>query len=251
MKNLATALSYFTPISLQEMDHVQLLDRIDTKYVIHKQQLSEYLRQVTSHYRLLKINDKLVHPYETLYFDTPGFQLYKWHHNGIWNRYKLRCRKYVNTGTSFFEIKTKTNKNRTSKARIQINGIPDFLDASLQQYVDEHIHERFPEYIPALRVFFDRITLVNTEETERLTFDLNLRYECKGVEKKISNIVVVELKQGKHAISIFRELMKKNHQHQGYLSKYCIGLASMQKDLKANNFKHNIFELKKLGYEIN
>jgi hypothetical protein len=250
LKNLTATLSNFIPISLEEMDHVKLLDRIDTKFVINEDQLSEYLKAVVPHYYILTIGGGLLHPYETLYFDTPSFQLYQMHHNGLRNRYKLRCRKYVNSGISFFEIKTKTNTSRTIKKRIQVESIPDSLDAPLNQYIKDHTPGDFHNYVPALRVFFDRLTFVNKLANERLTFDLNLRYACNGTEKKIDRIVIVEVKQEKHSVSPFGELMKINHQHKNYLSKYCLGVACLNKGLKRNRFKQKINELNKLGYDL-
>ncbi len=250
MNNLSTMLSQFIPISLEEMDHVHLLNRIDTKYMLHEDQLQEYLEAISTQYNVLVIGGKFYHPYETHYFDTPDFHLFQMHHNGKRNRFKLRCRRYVNSGISFFEIKTKTNKNRTIKDRIQIENIPDTLDSTLNQYISEHTPGDYQNYIPSLQVYFDRITLVNKSANERLTFDINLRYKRNGYEKKIQNIVIVEVKQDKNSESPFRELMKMQRQSQNYMSKYCVGLTFLHKELKTNNFKHKIIELNRLGYEI-
>lgn len=250
MTNLSSTLQTFIPISLEEMDHVKLLDRIDTKYVIHEDQLCEYLSEISARYDLLVIAGKYFHPYETLYFDTVDFHLYQMHHNGKLNRFKLRCRKYVDSGIAFFEIKSKTNTDRTVKKRMPVVDIPEMLDESLNQYIHEHTPGEIQNYIPALRVFFDRITLVNKQANERLTVDLNLRYRCNGVEKKIRKIVIVEVKQEKHSISPFRELMKMRRQPKNYLSKYCMGLTYLHKELKMNRFKQKINALNNLGYEL-
>ncbi len=250
MTNLPTILQSFLPISLEEMEHVKLLDRIDTKYIIHEDKLREYLEAVGSQYKLLVIGGKLVHPYETLYYDTPDFRLYYMHHSGMLNRYKLRCRKYVNSGISFFEVKSKTNTHRTIKNRMQIEDIPETLNPTLNQYITEHTPGAYNEYVPVLRVFFDRITLVNKLANERLTFDINLRYKRNGFEKKLPNMVIVEVKQEKHTVSPFRELMKMKRQSQDYMSKYCLGLTCLNKGLKKNHFKQKINTLNKLGYDI-
>jgi hypothetical protein len=250
MNDLSTTLSNFIPISLEEMEHVKLLNRIDTKFIIHENRLTEYLSAISSQYSLLKIGGKLIHPYETLYFDTPDFHLYQMHHNGKRNRFKLRCRKYTNTGIAFFEVKSKTNKDRTVKNRIQVPNIPEMLDEQLNQYIGEHTPGELQHYIPALRVYFDRLTLVNKKANERLTFDMNLRYKCNGDEKAILNIVIAEVKQEKYTVSPLRELMQIQRQHRNYMSKYCLGLTSLHKELKMNNFKHKIYTLNKLGYDI-
>ncbi len=250
MPDLSSTLQTFHPISLEEMDHVTLLNRIDTKFIIHENQLMEHLSAISDQYSLLKIGGKSVHPYETLYFDTPDFHLYQMHHNGKRNRFKLRCRRYTNTGIAFFEVKSKNNKDRTIKDRIQVSNIPEKLDENLYKYIVDHTHEELKSYIPTLRVYFDRLTLVNKEANERLTFDMNLRYKCKCDEKKILNIVIVEVKQEKYSLSPFRELMRIQRHPQNYMSKYCMGITCMHKELKMNHFKQKIHNLNKLGYDL-
>jgi hypothetical protein len=249
MNNLTSTLSGFIPISLDAMDHVKLLDRIDTKYILHEDQLQDYLEAISTQYSVLVIDGKLFHPYETLYFDTPDFHLYHMHHNGKRNRYKLRCRKYVSSGISYFEVKSKTNTDRTVKARLRVEDIPETLTAQLNQYIFDHTPGAYPDYVPSLRVFFDRITLVNKQANERLTIDLNLRYTSNGSEKKIRKVAIVEVKQEKHSISPFRELMKMQRHPKNYMSKYCLGMTCLNKGLKTNLFKQKINALNKLGYD--
>lgn len=251
MNDLSLPLSSFIPISLEAMDHVKLLDRIDTKYVLHEDQLHECLLSIADKYSILGIDGKLAHSYETLYFDTPEFNLYQMHHNGIRNRYKLRCRKYVDSGISFFEVKTKTNTSRTIKKRIQVKDIPEILNEPLNKYISVHTPDVYHDYVPSLRVFFDRITLVNKQANERLTIDLNLRYISNGFEKKIQHMAIVEVKQEKHTVSPFRELMKLQRHPKNYMSKYCLGLMCLNKGLKMNRFKQKMNALTKLGYDTN
>jgi len=250
MNSLSSLLLSFSPISLEEMDRVKLLDRIDTKFIVHEDQLPQFLAEVSSKYSLLLISGESVHPYETLYFDTPDYNLYRMHHNGRRNRFKLRCRKYINSGIVYFEIKSKTNTRRTIKKRMRIDIIPETLSEQLNQYISQHTPGNYRDFVPTLRVFFDRLTFVNKEANERLTIDLNLRYETKGVEKKIKKIAIVEVKQEKHSISPFRQLMKKQRLQNNYLSKYCLGLICLIKGIKMNRFQQKINALTKLGYEI-
>jgi len=133
---------------------------------------------------------------------------------------------------------------------MQIEDIPETLNPTLNQYITEHTPGTYNEYVPVLRVFFDRITLVNKLANERLTFDINLRYKRNGFEKELPNMVIVEVKQEKHTVSPFRELMKMKRQSQDYMSKYCLGLTCLNKGLKKNHFKQKINTLNKLGYDI-
>src|SRR5512145_860356 len=113
-------LTRFDPISLAEMENCSLLDRTDTKYMMGITQLCTVLEQLRDQYRVLCIHTRRLNHYQTLYFDTNDFLFYQQHHNGRGSRYKVRERKYIGSDLTFFEVKHKTNQNRTVKSRIQI-----------------------------------------------------------------------------------------------------------------------------------
>ena len=133
---------------------------------------------------------------------------------------------------------------------MRIDTIPETLNEQLNQYISQHTPGNYRDFVPSLRVFFDRLTFVNKLANERLTIDLNLRYETNGVEKKIEKIAIVEVKQEKHSTSPFRQLMKKQRLQNNYLSKYCLGLICLIKGIKMNRFQQKINALTKLGYDI-
>ena len=250
MTDLTSFLLNYAPISLKEMDRVKLLDRIDTKYVIHLNLLEENLLALKDQYKVLNIDGVLVHPYETLYYDTPDFHLYRMHHSGRQTRYKIRFRKYVNSDLAFFEIKSKTNTHRTIKKRIPVEQILETLNDPLNSFISSHTPGAFRQYVPVLRVFFNRVTLVNNLANERLTIDTDIRYISNGQEKIIEDMVIVEVKQEKQSISPFQQLMQGKRQRSNYISKYCLGVVCMNNDIKKNRFKHRLNTLNKLGYDF-
>jgi hypothetical protein len=250
MNELLNVLQKFSPISLGQMDQVQLLNRIDTKYIFKQDRLAGLLDKLLKDYLVLSIDGQILHPYETLYFDTPSHDLYLMHHNGRQNRYKLRFRKYINSGISFFEVKSKTNTHRTIKRRVSVNNIAESLTPNQQQFVHDCTNDDYNIYLPSLRVNFNRVTLVSLKVGERLTIDTDLHYENGNGEKGIENIVIVEVKQQKHAFSPFRQLMRENQLHEFYLSKYCLGITCLHESLKKNRFKRKLMALNKLGYDV-
>ena len=110
-------LQTFRPITLDEMDKVQLLNRMDTKFVFQVSKLPAFLEKIKERYRLLETNPLRYADYNSLYYDTPDFQLYFTHHRGKSGRYKIRFRSYNDTKLFFLEIKHKNNKGRTDKSR--------------------------------------------------------------------------------------------------------------------------------------
>ena len=61
-------LDEFIKINLKELDEVKLLNRIDSKYIVHVSQFIELLDEIKTSYKVLKIEDKMIHSYESLYF---------------------------------------------------------------------------------------------------------------------------------------------------------------------------------------
>jgi hypothetical protein len=245
MERVHKILHSFAPITLKEMDNVKLMDRTDTKYVFRLDNLPEFLEQVKEDYRILDVNGHRISRYESLYFDTKNFDLYMSHHRGKPNRYKIRCRKYVESELHFFEVKFKNNKGRTIKDRVkqaEINGlIKDNAETLLKEktpLMAEHLEAK-------LWVNYSRITLVNKHSPERVTIDVDLTFKNKDIDKTIHNLVIAEVKQDKALVSSFIKLMKKYHIREGSISKYCFGVISLFNKIKHNNFKPKLITLNK------
>ncbi|MBA3971684.1 MAG: VTC domain-containing protein, partial [Bacteroidetes bacterium] len=119
MDKINKILTEFTPITLKEMDNVKLMDRTDTKFVFKQDQLADFLEEMKGDYSVLDVIGKRISRYESLYFDTTGFDLYHSHHRGKPSRFKIRFRKYVESELHFFEVKFKNNKGRTIKDRVK------------------------------------------------------------------------------------------------------------------------------------
>lgn len=105
MKSNLNFLKSMKSISLAEMDSVALLNRIDNKYVLNEEQLALIVDSIAENYFVLEIDGHRVFTYENNYFDTKDLRFYYDHHNGYVNRIKVRSRKYLETNSSFFEIK--------------------------------------------------------------------------------------------------------------------------------------------------
>ena len=110
MESVTDILAKFTPITLEEMSAVKLMNRIDTKYLVYRNRLPEILSRLTEDYFVQENAGKRISHYNTLYYDTPDAQMYVAHHDRKLTRQKLRARIYCDTGTAFCEIKNKNNK---------------------------------------------------------------------------------------------------------------------------------------------
>lgn len=230
------------------MDTVKLMDRTDTKYVFVSEQLSGFLEQLKNDYRVLDVNGHRISRYESLYFDTKNFDLYHNHHRGKPSRFKIRCRKYVESQLNFFEVKFKNNRGRTIKDRVKQQEI----DGLIQDHAEILLKEKTPmlpgDLEAKLWVNYSRITLVNIHSPERVTIDIDLTFKNDEQDITIDNLVIAEVKQDKAVISPFIKLMKKHHIREGSISKYCYGVINLFDKIKHNNFKPSLILLKKILY---
>ena len=230
------------------MDAKALMNRTDTKYVFPESQLPFFLEQLKDDYQVLDVNGVRLSRYESLYFDTENFDLFRTHHRGKTNRHKVRFRKYADSDLNFFEIKFKTNKGRTVKNRIKQEQIED----KIQNKAEEFLHKKTPLQSSELRAQFwanySRITLVNKTLPERVTLDLNLHYKKNDALYRFDDLVIAEVKQENLTSSTFWRLMKKHHVRQGSISKYCLGVIRLNNSIKHNNFKINLRNINKILY---
>jgi hypothetical protein len=243
--NEAAILQKFRPITLKEMDEVKLMNRTDTKFVLNRGFFNEILPQLAETYRVLEIAGTRICSYKTLYYDTADFRLFMDHHNGRGNRFKVRIRNYVESNLFFLEIKNKF-KGRTDKKRTKVDQFQMELTPESIAYINKVVG-RDITLGPKLWNSFDRITLVNTKETERLTLDLNLTFEWEDKRRPFEHIVVAELKQENvNRKSLFYSIMKAHTVRPNSISKYCVGGISLNPGLKANNFKDKLLLIDKL-----
>lgn len=238
----------FAPISLEEMDNVQLLNRMDSKFIFRAEKLPSILQQLYSSCFILEIGQVRLQRYETLYFDTPDHQLYLNHHNKRLNRYKVRSRNYVDSGLCFFEIKFKNNKKRTYKERSKQKGPQEEITGKQERLLTAFTKLTPAMLVPALWVNFSRITLVNKELTERITFDTGLTFKHESTETAFPEVIIAEVKQNRSASSVVSQILHQEHIPGSGISKYCLGIISLNHQIKQNNFKEKLHHINKLNH---
>ena len=246
MNSLPAIIAKFSPISLNEMDDVKLMNRIDTKFAFNANKMPELLVQLMPFYRILEIDGQLIHDYKSLYYDTDDRKFYLDHHNGRVNRNKIRFREYVGSKLTFLEVKMKNNKGRTIKKRIQVAAISDELSDKQQQYIEKIIGR--PMQVSAKqRINFSRITLVHKTQKERLTMDVNLTFENANKKGDMKHIVIAEVKQERMSRSSdFMRIAKEMHILPIRISKYCLTTLALNPELKQNRFKEKVLFINKL-----
>ena len=255
-------LTNYQPITLEEMSGIRLMNRTDTKFVTNIATLRKLLKLAVWQYRAQEIDGKRQARYYTMYFDTPDMQMYTCHHSGHANRQKLRIRSYVDSGLNFLEVKTKNNHKRTRKKRTTMFDFDplapardiafDSHDDNFKEY-DSFLRENLwykPEIMEeAIENRFNRITLVNNNKTERLTIDTDLCFHNihTGNDCSLPELAIIELKRDGLVPSPILSLLNELRIKPLGFSKYCIGTALTNPDIRQNRFKQRLHALEKLA----
>ncbi|HAN17562.1 MAG: hypothetical protein A2X13_03100 [Bacteroidetes bacterium GWC2_33_15] len=241
-------LSLFDPISLAEMEDYRLLNRIDTKFICHVQQLQQILSLASTDFKIQTSGGNRIFGYESLYFDTPDMKNYFDHHQGKRIRYKIRFRKYLDSGDVFLEIKKKKNDIRTDKKRKEF----DFCTSLNNQHIDflnNYIEVPKSGFTPAIYTNFNRITLTGKNRCERITIDTGIHFKNNFNQINLPYLSIIEVKCNKaEGISAFTKILKDSRVCPLGISKYILGNILLTPRIKHNRFLYKINTINKICY---
>ncbi len=240
-------LRQMAPITLAEMSSVKLMNRIDTKFVTTMPQLLMLLDMARNDYFVQDIDGQRNMLYDTTYFDTEGYDMYCQHQHGHAGRQKLRFRTYVSSNLQFMEIKTKNNRGRTKKKRIEVSDM-DLSDIQKRDFIANHLRFDVDRLSPHMHNYFHRVTLVNKAKTERLTIDTQLQFNnvVTNQHRDMGPLVIVELKRDGLVFSPVLEMLRQLRIHPHGFSKYCMGAAMTNASLPLNRFKQKLRDIEKI-----
>lgn len=237
----ATQMTELTPISLAELtERAALMTRIDRKYVLTSEQLDEFVGRVPAGTRVLTIDGADRFGYESTYFDTPSLECYRQAAWGRQRRYKVRTRSYLDTGSSFVEVKTRTG-NSSAKQRVPGQA----LDAPARRFVTEVLDAQgigasgVGDLRPVLRSRYRRQTLLAPDEGARITIDTDLEWSANRSRMERPGLVVVETKTA-GAPTVFDQALWRLGLRPQRISKYATGLAALDPELPHNRWSRTL-----------
>lgn len=254
MHKIYDMVNMLNPISLSEMDSVQLMNRIDSKYVMPIWKVSELIKRLDGCYRALEICGFKNLPYTTTYFDSSDHLFFNQHVIGKLERNKVRFRRYETTGTNFLEVKKTTNKKRTIKWRIESDFSQNYTCESKDyEFIKEYVPQVPSVLHPTLINRFHRITLVCSEFKERITIDFNISFaKPNGMHIDIPSMAILEAKrEGRNTSSGVANIMKGLSIHPTGFSKYCVGTALLYDLPRKNILKEKLLLINKIANDFN
>jgi len=235
-------LDIFASIDLESLNlRPGLLRRHDVKYLLHQNKLHHILENCCTDYLILENKNYRIFQYSTEYFDTMQLDMYHANHRQMAHRYKVRKRAYLQEGISYIEIKEKTARQQTIKHRQLGNNL---FEAT--EFVSLNSPYTVENLLPKLTIEYQRITLLHKTLDLKVTFDLDI--SANALEKNIlyPSLVIAESKSQGLKAGAFDHQMKQMGIQNCRISKYCLGMTSLRKELKHNLFKPTLRAIYKL-----
>ena len=248
--SIGDILQGFEGISLAEVQQASLMQRRDNKYMYGLGQLPVLLNEVSWYYRVLEIEGSRTHNYQTLYYDTYELDMYHMHHRGMVNRHKIRFRKYGSTEAVYLEVKKKDARGVTVKNRMKTGNNEASILSREEEFLSVYTPSMKGRIIPVLENSFNRITLVNPDRSERITLDYHLWFMSRISEQSVEvpGVSICEIKYARHlAGSPFHDALRKSRISPHRFSKYCVGMALLDPELKQNLFKEKVRRVHKIN----
>lgn len=244
-------------IGLEEIaERAALMTRVDRKYLVPRPVVDELLSRIDDGLRVLEIDGRRRFGYRSTYYDTADLASYRAAATGRRRRWKTRRRYYLDTGSSFLEVKTRTGRGESSKLRIALEGDAaasrrertSALSGRPLAFVQDALTAAdcpVPpgDLLPVLTTRYHRTTVLLEHEDARVTLDDDLVWiDPAGNHRVLEGQVVVETKAGTRPGSVDRMLWTAGHRPQR-LSKYATGLALLDPHLPANRWHRTLTRL--------
>ena len=223
-------------IGLAEVErHAALQTRVDRKYALDTATAAEVLPRLAARSAVMAIGDLRSFWYRSVYFDTPDLESYRRTATKRRHRWKVRTRSYVESGTSFLEVKQRGSRGITEKVRVALphGAATERLDAAGASFVDGVLDRPGlgASLAPVCCTVYQRTTLVDLDSTTRATIDTSLALGSVDAP----GLVIVETKSG-GGLSWFDRVLFDAGARPTPVSKFGLAMAATHPDLPANRW---------------
>lgn len=244
---LINKLNKFSAINLTDYGMFDFADATESKFILSAKKLKKVLEEIKDDYYVLQIKEKRIFKYTNEYYDTEDYKLYMAYHNGCGNRYLIKNNQVEGIKNSSLKIKFQSNKGEVSRKKQKTKGV-DIENDSIREFVQENTPFN-PEVLKKmLKNQFFRIVLIHKKNNEKITIDLDLKLSNAKNRIKLPYLAIIEVKQEKFSLySDFILSLRKYNIQRTSLSKYCIGVALLNKDVKRNKFKSKLLAISKIN----
>lgn len=237
-------LALLPPIGLDELVGAATLQtRVERKYVMGAGQVAQLLTLVEGHTRVLEIAGARTFRYESTYFDTPELTAYHLAARRRHQRFKVRTRSYLDSRTTWLEVKLRSPTGTTVKHRIDhpFDDRGRLGEAALAFLMG---FGRLVGYVhdlrPTLQTDYSRTTLLVGDT--RATLDRDVAGRPADDRRRCAHFgtgVIVETKS-RRGVSDLDRLLWRLGVRPWVVSKYGTAMAALDPGLPGNKWRRTL-----------
>ena len=232
-------------LTLEEVnEEAALQTRVDRKYVVRPRTWGNVLTSLQGEPRVLEIDGRRSFRYSSTYYDTSGLASFRDAARRRPHRYKVRTRRYLDTGSCAIEVKMRSSSGATAKSRqwlaadvpVGVGSLPPAAADFVAGF--ERIGEQAHQLTEVLTTTYERVTLVTADA--RVTVDRDVAAtDALGRHLDYGDLLIVETKSAGRVGGVDRALWASGIRP-ARISKYCTSLAALRPELPANPWSRSI-----------
>ncbi|MDO9457522.1 polyphosphate polymerase domain-containing protein [Nocardioides sp.] len=236
-------LDALAPIGLDELvERAELLTRVDRKYVVTRHEATALVAAVPDDTQVLEIGHRRTFGYRSAYLDTPDLDSFLGAGRSHRRRWKVRTRTYLDSGSTWLEVKTRSSRDQTLKQRIFHPDAEDEdgLSPEGRAFVAAIVGaEHAAALRPTLATAYQRSTLFLPASASRVTVDVDLGWSSLRGIRDLDRpaLAIVETKTGSTPSPVDRLLWSHGHRPVR-ISKYGVGMAALDPALPRLKWHH-------------
>ena len=238
----------YAPVGLTELDETASLQRrVDRKYLVTPDVWAAVLDDLAQAPRVLEIDGLRSFRYESTYYDTPERESFRAAAHRRPRRFKVRTRRYVDTGGAAIEVKLRSRTGDTVKHRAWLSEQDvttprpgGSLPPAAWDFVAgfPHTADAVGALVTTLTTTYERTTLLTADA--RVTVDERVvGTSPTGAAAAFPHVLIVETKSPSRAGDVDRALWRHGARPQK-VSKYCTSLAAIETSLPANRWSRTL-----------
>lgn len=220
-----------------------------SRYVIPLGLLFKFLETVRDHYEVMPLSSELVTLNSMVYYDVPGYRLFRDHMNGKAGRCQVKLKTSPEFQAPVLEVKFRSNKGTTGKHLLT-------LQKDLFHFLPDEVKDKFSlitgmsvsDLRPVVGSSSGKFVLLGRMHHERIEVDAEIRFSLPGIGEKelILPLAVVRISgnQGQDTLAtrFFGDLRIRPFS----FSRYLLGGSMLLTDQKTNRYKNKILQLQKM-----
>ncbi|HAX95946.1 MAG TPA: hypothetical protein DCY35_05415 [Prolixibacteraceae bacterium] len=219
------------------------------RFVVSMGLLHEFLDAVRKDYAVFPFGPDLTALNSMVYYDVPGFRLFRDHMNGKAARCQVKLKDAQGNQSPKFEVKFRSNKGVTEKHFLAFD--KDFNPLFTGEVADK-FHQltgvAVTDLSPALSSGSDKFILLNSDHLERIEVDAGLRFALPGSREDglVIPLAVVRISGIPEIGSEATRFFQRRSIRTLSFSRYMLGGSFLLKGQKSNRYKNKIRQIQKI-----